>query len=829
VATSKPIASASLLLFFSGSAALIYQTLWVKQLALVVGVDVYAVTVGVSAFFAGLAIGNYGFGRQADQVQSPLPLYAGLEFGVAIAGISATWALAHADQPFVDLQDQVGIMAWLLPWFLVGFPASLMGGTFVILLRTCQPKEQKVGETAGILYAANTAGAIAGTLATVFVIVPALGIQRTAWVAAGINVALALSALGLQRFWSAAPALPPPAREIQYVPLALTLYTIAGGLALGYEVIWTQAIVQFLSTRAFAFAMVLATYLLGLTLGSWGYAYWADRIRKPWQVFGLLLAAAGGSAFAAVAILDRWLLVAQSQSSQLAYQLTHSLMAMKLVSFSVASAVFVFLPTLLLGAAYPLTVRLVARTNHIGADTGLVTALNTIGGIAGSLVTGFILIPQVGLVHSLAGLAMLAVILGAIAFSQEARGVASAVMTLLAVIGFGVLTTLVPADQFAQLLTTQHPGELVFYQESAGATVAVIEQSGSHHSFHRLYIQGVSNTGDAMPSLRYMRLQALLPLLIHPGEPQSALVIGLGSGITSGALLAYPDLHKRMAIELLPAVVEASQFFSHNHAVSLDPRVTIQTSDGRHELLRSKEKYDLITLEPPPPSAAGVANLYSQDFYQICKDKLAPDGLLAQWWPLATQSEADSRSLVRSMLDVYPYVSLWTTELHEMLLVASSSPITLNTQKIEARFSHPTVQAALTEVGICSPQALLATYVTDQDGLRSFVGAAPPVTDDHPLIEYADWVREDELTQVLPHVMATHTAVPLGENNHWQVEIEREQHILWMFYQAGLAAYQGERNRWFRLMNHVLQMDFDNPYYQWFISGSESALDPEKT
>ncbi|NJK63875.1 MAG: fused MFS/spermidine synthase [Synechococcaceae cyanobacterium SM2_3_1] len=817
----KPLASASLLLFFSGLAALIYQTLWVKQLALVVGVDVYAVTIGVSAFFAGLAIGNFWLGHQADRVESPLQLYAGLEFGIAITGISATWALAHADQPFVDLQDQVGIIAWLLPWLLVGLPAIFMGGTFVVLLRTCQPLERKVGETAGILYAANTAGAIVGTLATVFGIVPALGIQRTAWVAAGINGGLALAALGFQRFWSAAPAPPHPSRDIHHAPLALTLYTIAGGLALGYEVIWTQAIVQFLSTRAYAFAIVLATYLLGLTLGSWGYAYWADRIRYPWKVLGLFLAAAGGSAFASVAMLGGWLLVAQYQASQIAYQLTHSLMAMKLVSFSLAAAVFVLLPTLCLGAAYPLAIRLVARTDQIGGDTGLVTALNTIGGIAGSMVTGFVLIPQLGLVHSLAGLAMIAVILGATAFSQEAKGLASAVMTPVAVIGFGVLATLVPADKFAQLLTTQHPGELLFYQESAGATVAVIEQSESNHSFHRLYIQGVSNTGDAMPSLRYMRLQALLPLLIHPGEPQSALVIGLGSGITSGALLSYPDLQKRMVIELLPAVAAASQFFSYNNAVSLDPHITIQTSDGRHQLLRSKEKYDLITLEPPPPSAAGVANLYSRDFYQICKDTLAPEGLLAQWWPLATQNEADSRSLVQSMLDVYPYVSLWTTELHEMLLVASLTPITLNPQKIQTRFSQPTVEAALAEVGIRSPQALLATYVTDQEGLRLYVGAAPPVTDDHPLIEYADWVRAEELIQVLPHVMATHTTIPLGENNHWQSEIEQEQYILWMFYQAGLAAYQGERNRWFRLMTHVLQMDPNNPYYQWFISKSE--------
>src|SRR5215510_13315416 len=232
-----------------------------------------------------------------------------------------------------------------------------------------------------------------------------------------------------------------------------------------------------------------------------------------------------------------------------------------------------------------------------------------------------------------------------------------------------------------------------------------------------------------MPSRRYMRLQALLPLIIHSGEPRTALVIGLGTGITAGALLRYPGLQHRICVELLPSVVRAAPLFEGNFGAASDPRIEIRLRDGRRELLRSPERYDVITLEPPPPTAAGVVNLYSSDFYRAAASRLNPRGLLAQWWPLAAQNDEDSRSLVRIFLDVFPHASLWTTELHEMLLLGSGEPIELDAERIGARFAEPTVAAALGEVGIATPAALLATWVAGRDGLVRYAADALPVTD----------------------------------------------------------------------------------------------------
>jgi hypothetical protein len=316
-----------------------------------------------------------------------------------------------------------------------------------------------------------------------------------------------------------------------------------------------------------------------------------------------------------------------------------------------------------------------------------------------------------------------------------------------------------------------------------------------------------------------MRLQALLPLLVHGGEPRSALVVGLGTGITAGALLAHPGLEKRVVAELLPPVVTAAAHFGGNFDAASDRRIEIRVADGRHELLRRAERYDLVTLEPPPPSAAGVANLYSREFYALCRERLEGGGLMAQWWPLPTQNDEDSRSLVRSFLDVFPHASAWSTELHEALLVGSERPLVLEGARIAARFATPEVKAALAEVGIESPQALLATWLTGREGLERYAGNAPPVTDDRPLIEHAAWVRRGEIRRVLPRVLELAHPVPLAPSDPLLPEVLAERQELHDFYRAALLAMGGDARGAARGLGAVLGRDPSNPYYRFVAFG----------
>ncbi|MDY7581131.1 fused MFS/spermidine synthase [Pseudomonas sp. CCI3.1] len=814
----KTLLMPALLLFISGTAALIYQVLWIKQLSLVIGVEVYAITTGISAFFAGLALGGLLFGRFADRLVKPLLLYAGLEVGVAVLGVATTLGLSLSAAPFAWLEQKVGLLAWLLPLLLVGLPALLMGGTLPVLVRALAADPRQLGQAGGRLYAANTAGAIAGTLLTAFVLIATLGVRGSAYAAALLNVVAAIGALIVQRRYPtplATPSSTPPSPA----RLAMVLYAIAGGVALGYEVVWSQSIVQFMSTRTYAFAVVLATYLTGLFIGSSLMARRVDRLRDPWGIFALLIAAAGLVALLEVALLGRWLVLLQTRGETLVLALGTSALVGMSTRFAVAALCIVFIPTLLLGAAFPVALRLCVGPDRVGRDVGAVVAFNTLGGIVGVALCGFVLIPLLGLVRTLGLLAIIAAGVGFVAVRQGhgvKKGHRQGVIALsLAAL---LVAWLTPVERIADLLPGARNAELAFYEEGRGGTVAVVTQGKGERTFHRLYIQGVSNTGDAMPSLRYMRIQALLPLLIHNGEPRSAMVIGFGTGITAGALLSYPGLEQRVVAELLPSVVKASSLFKGNFDAAANPGLQVRLRDGRQELLRSDQRYDLITLEPPPPSAAGVVNLYSRDFYQLAAQRLEPLGIVAQWLPLPTQNIDDSRSLVRSFLDVFPYATLWTSEFHEMLLVGSLQPIELDAARINARFEQPGVRSALQDVGVASAAALLATWVTDRQGLERFAADAPAVTDDQPRIEYAPWVRSKEISRVLPALLdLRRPALLLNADPGFVARMNDHQQRLMQFYRSSLHAYDGDREAWARDIREVMRGDGANPYYRWFV------------
>ncbi|MGY2307313.1 fused MFS/spermidine synthase [Pseudomonas gingeri] len=823
-AQSAPVATTwrlpALLLFVSGAAALVYQVLWIKQLSLVVGVEVYAITTGISGFFAGLALGGLLFGRWADRMAQPLLLYAALELLVAVLGIAATVSLGQAAAPFAWLEQQLGLAAWLLPFSLVGIPAFLMGGTLPVLMRALAADPQQLGRAGARLYAANTAGAIVGTLLAAFVLIASLGVRGSAMAAALLNLLAAAGALWLLRRERPLPPAVPERAQAEQPParLAMWLYAVAGGVALGYEVVWSQSIVQFMSTRTYAFAVVLATYLAGLVLGSSLMARRVDRLRDPWGVFGWLISAAGLIALLEIALLGRWLVLLQTQAEAMVLALGGTPLAGMSGRFAVAALSIVFVPTLLLGAAFPLALRLGVQQRQVGRDVGKVVALNTLGGIAGVMLCGFVLIPWLGLVRTLGVLALIAAAVGYLAVSRG-RALRKGNRQGVVVLGLLSLTVawLTPVDRLAELLPGARNGQLAFYQEGRGGTVAVVTQGSGQRQFQRLYIQGVSNTGDAMPSLRYMRIQALLPLLIHRGEPDSALVIGFGTGITAGALLQYPSLHQRVVAELLPTVVAAAPLFKGNFQATADPNLQIRLRDGRQELLRNPQRYDLITLEPPPPSAVGVVNLYSRDFYQLAASRLEKDGLLAQWLTLPTQNIEDSQALVRSFLDVFPHATLWTSEFHEMLLVGSLQPIELDATRIAERFDRPSVRSALQDVGISSASALLATWVTDRSGLERFAGEVAAVTDDRPSIEYAPWVRAGEISRVLPALLELRQPIPLQHADKLFTDyLQGYQQNLMRFYRASLHAYAGDRQAWAREMSEVMRDEPGNPYYRWF-------------
>jgi spermidine synthase len=818
---------AAALLLVSGGSALIYQVIWVKQLSLVVGAEVYAISIAISGFFGGLALGSWAFGRWADRSPRPVRLYAWIEVATAVAGVATTWALARVAPLFVDLQAISGVLGWAFVLVLVGLPALAMGGTLPVLVCGLSRDRQNAELIGGRFYAANTAGAIVGTLLPVFVLIPTLGVQGTAFVAAALNIFAAFGGMVLDRSANGtikaspaikeSPALPVAPRALQE-RLAMALYGAAGGIALGYEIVWSQAIVQFMSTRSFAFAIVLATYLTGIAIGAALFARWGGRVRDVGAAFGLLIATAGLVGLIEIAVLGPWMVVGQTLFEAAVYRVGGSNLAGMCARFAAAAIFIVLIPTMLLGAAFPAALKLIMGETRVGRGVGIVVAVNTLGGIAGTLITGFVLIPWLGLVRTLAVLAVSAALIGIVGVMILSAGsrIRWAIFDAGAASIFLAFAT--PADRLGRLLPAARAGSITFYEESGAGTVAVVETSNGSHRFHRLYIQGVSNSGDAIPSLRYMRLQALLPLIIHNGEPRSALVIGYGTGITAGALSQFPGLERRVVSELLPAVIRAAPNFKGTFDAVTDPGLEKRLRDGRIELQRTDQRYDLITLEPPPPSAAGVVNLYSSDFYKLAGSRVNEKGIVAQWLPLPTQNDEDTRALVRSFIDVFPYASLWSTELHEAMLVGSLQPIELNVSRISERFNQVPTSAALAAVGIGSPAALLATWITDRKGLERFAADAVAVTDDRPAIEYATWLRPGEFARTFGHLQQFRSDPPLKDADETFISsLTAEREELDTFYRIGLSVYARDRRQYAKDIARVSQAAKTNPYYRWFV------------
>src|SRR5262249_22988835 len=307
--------------------------------------------------------------------------------------------------------------------------------------------------------------------------------RGTGLFAGTLGLAIAAAALALDRGVSPMPVVPPRAREARDraraprdARLALALYAAAGGVALGYEVVWSELLVPFLSTRAYAFAVMLGTYLVGLAGGSFLFARFARPHHEPWRTLGLLLAGAGASALAAIALLGTWLTDAQTFAGMWAMRLTGRETFEVVARFAVASAAILLVPTTLLGAAFPAAARLVAGAERVGREVGAVAALNTAGGIAGTLVTGFVLLPRLGLVSALSALAFAGATLGALAVANGVRKPGARPLAVALVLAVGLLAITIPRDRFARLLAGKRGGTLAFYDEDVGGTVAVLEQ-----------------------------------------------------------------------------------------------------------------------------------------------------------------------------------------------------------------------------------------------------------------------------------------------------------------------------------------------------------------
>ncbi|HTM33644.1 MAG TPA: fused MFS/spermidine synthase [Vicinamibacterales bacterium] len=750
-----------LLLFaLSGAAALVYEVVWTRLLALQIGHGLAAASTVLAAFMGGLAIGAAAGGRIGQRLapRAALRGYALLEAAIAAVALLLPWILLafrpllaalYADGAGGLLFAGVRLAVSLL---LLALPAAAMGATFPLASRWIVRSAGQIAVDAGHLYAANTLGAAVGAIVTGFVLLPAVGLTGATIVGVILNLTAATGAWMLARKTGEVPieSTPAPnqrkAKDQSPTPvgrpwLAAATLGVTGLASLTLQVVWTRLLASILGPTTYAFSAVVAIFILGIAGGSAAGARISRRTKNPIGVLALVVVACAAFALAAAMTVDPVLLAVARLVAE--PNVTFDQVLMREWSFAAG----ILLPmALAFGAAFPLALAVASRDDaSMVSDLGLVYAVNTTGAIVGALAAGFVLVPWLGLFDTIRMVVVLTALCGvALAIAARRRtawlalGLGIAVLTgtsfvprwdarLLSSGGYKYAAAMRGPD----LLTGLTAGELVYYREGATATVAVRRLTGATS----LSIDGKVDASDAADMLT-QRMLAHVPLLLHPA-PKRAAILGLGSGVTLGSALTH-GLDEAVVLEISPEVVEASRFFEQvNHRPLADSRTRLIVGDGRTHLLLGNESYDVIVSEPSNPWMAGIASLFTREFFEIAKSRLAPGGVLCQWAHTYDISEADLRSIVATFLSVFPDGTMWVIGEADVLLVGSTEPLTGRIGNLAAAWQRPGVAADLAGVGARSPLAVLSAFVAEGAALRAWAEGAPVQTDDRAHLEFS--------------------------------------------------------------------------------------------
>jgi len=767
--SAKSLKLVAVCFLFSGATGLIYEVLWARMLGLVFGVTTLAIGLVLAAFMGGLALGSAIAAKPAARITRAVRAYALIEIAIGVYALAVPLLFGLIDRVYVAAWQhfQSGFYGFAFARFALAasvllIPTALMGATLPVLAAAVGASQS--GRNAiTALYACNLAGAIAGTIAAGFFFLPTLGVRATIWIAAATNVLVGVIAFLIDSKASKLEIIAGQnvAEELISTPATLAANgarfwlacaVISGFVTISMQIVWSRVLAMIIGSSTYAFSIVLALFLSGLAFGAYLVSATKNRDGRSLRrtVFGLEILSAA-ALFISIRVARAVPALLIGAGFRLGVKSWPGLLALQIA----AAALLILVPATFMGMVMPLVLTQAGSARLVGKSY----ALNTVGAIAGALVTAFLLIPQTNTRFTIFCAASLCLVVAGIAYQPRREradlGVARSLSIGAAVAAIIAMFIFWPAlnlnalsvgayDSFVRVLAKSRGDvpeddrnngaenhQLLMYAEGRGATVSVRRDWG----ITSVAINGRTNAsdGDDMPT------QILLGQLGTLAAPhlERALVVGFATGVTPGSVLQSP-IQSVDCVEIEPAAVASSSFFNHvNNRPLSDPRLHLVVDDARNYLHVNRQRYDLIVSEPSHPWVPGVANLFTREFFALGRERLKDDGVFVQWLQIYQLSTESLRSVLATFHEVFPHVAVFRVQGaakgKDLILLGSRAPVSFD--QINERFNEPRIAADLARAGIKNADDLRAWFVCDESRLGPAVAGAIINTDDNMHVE----------------------------------------------------------------------------------------------
>ena len=756
-----PFLLAASFLVLSGIASLAYQVTWVRLLGLSMGSTSASISTVLAAFFLGMSMGSYLAERITRNRVNSLKPYIVLELLIGISGLLLLPILLHLDA-LMALFPALGTalsFKFFLALVLLSIPTLCMGATFPVMASILIRRHGEVGLRMSQLYSLNTAGAVLGAALTGFVFIPNWGLDGAIYIAFALNMTIVLVALSAGRYWTLLEIEATPlAADNDAVPVgddpayrlrAMIILAATGFVSIATQVGWTKYLAIFTGTTIYGFAAILTVFLSGIAAGSWAIRSHLEKIRSPqvWMAIGLLLL---GASLIATRVGFSFLppVYAWVNLLDVAPALQH------LTKYAIVF-ILLFIPTFLLGALFPLNLKLYCGTlAAVRARIGKAYSINTVASIFGAIFAGFWFIPHYGTDQLLTLMAVSILVLALMFLPMLTRPVFRFALVG-AVTSVGLAAWLAPHLSYQALVASvgyqwdmdaKEGGKptFLFLKEGKAGVISLVTYD---HKVAQLQNNGLKESlihmQDPNQALLIETLLGLLPYMLHE-KPESAFVVGFGGGITTRAL-TLTDLKSIRVVELEPAVVDAVRHINTGEIPALrDPRVRLDFNDARNTLLVEKTRYDLIAAQPSHPWLAGAANVFTRQFWDIAKSRLNDRGIFGQWVSLFKMDTTTLRSLFQAFYQAFPHgVSFANLHTGDLILIGSKQALVFDYERIARILKQPNINATLGTYKILTPEDLIKFFALSRDEALVAAGNARPNTDTNIISE----VRLSALTK----------------------------------------------------------------------------------